>query len=104
MVTFRHGARMVGRAECCAAAPPNEAARRGAASLPAMGSATEYRWLYLNADASPVDGPPQTFADQASAESWLGERWAELLDAGVHAVTLLNGEAEVYGPMSLHER
>ncbi len=67
-----------------------------------MGS--DYRWRYLDSDASPVDGPTQTFPDQASAESWLAERWAELLDSGVHAVTLLSGDAEVYGPMSLHEQ
>ncbi len=64
---------------------------------------SDYRWRYLDRDAAPVDGPAQTFADQESAETWLGERWAELRDAGVHAVTLLSGNAEVYGPMSLHE-
>jgi hypothetical protein len=68
-----------------------------------MGTGRDYRWRYLDRDSAPVDGPAQTFPDQASAESWLGERWAELLDSGVHAVTLLDGESEVYGPMSLHE-
>ena len=45
-----------------------------------------------------VDG----FPSQADAESWIGEEWARLLEAGVDAVTLLEGERVVYGPMSLH--
>ncbi len=42
------------------------------------------------------------FPSQSDAESWVGEVWRELLDAGVDAVTLLEGDREVYGPMSLH--
>jgi hypothetical protein len=42
-----------------------------------------------------------TFPSQSEAESWLGEEWRALLDAGVDAVTLREGEAVVYGPMSL---
>lgn len=41
------------------------------------------------------------FPTQADAESWIGETWAELADAGVVAVTLLDLDREVYGPMSL---
>lgn len=44
----------------------------------------------------------QEFIAQGDAESWLGEVWRDLLDAGVAAVTLLEGDREVYGPMSLH--
>jgi hypothetical protein len=44
----------------------------------------------------------QEFPSQSDAESWVGEVWRELLDAGVDAVTLLEGDREVYGPMSLH--
>jgi hypothetical protein len=44
----------------------------------------------------------QRFASQADAESWVGETWAELADAGVDAVTLFEHERQVYGPMSLH--
>jgi hypothetical protein len=43
----------------------------------------------------------QRFASQADAESWVGEIWAELADAGVQAVTLFELERQVYGPMSL---
>ncbi len=44
----------------------------------------------------------QRFPNQAEAESWVGEVWAELADGGVDAVTLFDGERRVYGPMSLH--
>ncbi len=40
-------------------------------------------------------------ASQADAESWLGENWRELREAGVAQVTLLDSDAVVYGPMSL---
>ena len=46
-----------------------------------------------------VDVP--TFAAQGDAESWLGESWRELADAGVTAVTLVEDARAVYGPMSL---
>jgi hypothetical protein len=61
-----------------------------------------FRWRYQDADGRDVPGPPMTFADQHEAESWFGDRWTELLSQGVQQVTLLHGEAEVYGPMSLH--
>jgi len=44
----------------------------------------------------------QRFASQADAESWVGEIWAELVEAGVDQVTLLEHDRVVYGPMSLH--
>lgn len=44
----------------------------------------------------------QRFLTQADAESWVGEIWAELADAGVDGVTLFEHERQVYGPMSLH--
>lgn len=48
--------------------------------------------------ADVVDG----FPSQADAETWIGEEWRRLLEAGVDQVTLLEGERVVYGPMSLH--
>lgn len=42
------------------------------------------------------------FASQGDAESWLGENWRGLLDAGVDQVTLLDDERAEYGPMPLH--
>jgi hypothetical protein len=44
----------------------------------------------------------QRFASQADAESWVGETWSELASEGVDAVTLFEGDRQVYGPMSLH--
>ncbi|MBO0841251.1 MAG: hypothetical protein J2O49_10590 [Sciscionella sp.] len=63
----------------------------------------EYRWRCADEhgrDVPSVDG--HSFADQGDAEDWLSEHWRELADAGVDRVTLLHGEAEVYGPMSMH--
>jgi hypothetical protein len=51
-----------------------------------------------------VDGPDlprATFPSQADAETWIGETWRELLEAGVEQVTLLQTGRPVYGPMSL---
>lgn len=62
-----------------------------------------YRWRYLDEVGEETSGPDETFAEQAEAESWFTEVWPELREDGVHAVTLLDGSAEVYGPMSLHE-
>jgi hypothetical protein len=46
--------------------------------------------------------PAESFTSQSDAESWLGENWRSLLDAGVDQVTLLEDERTEYGPMSLH--
>jgi hypothetical protein len=51
----------------------------------------------LSEPASPAHG------SQADAESWLGEEFRELSEAGVAQVTLLNAGSKVYGPMSLSE-
>lgn len=68
---------------------------------------TERPWWWRLEDAAGqevgVSGElaDQRFASQADAESWVGEIWAELADAGVEAVTLFELERQVYGPMSL---
>jgi hypothetical protein len=62
----------------------------------------EFRWRCQDADGREVSGAAEGFDDQSDAEEWLGLHWQELLDQEVHSVTLLHGEAEVYGPMSLH--
>ena len=62
-------------------------------------------WRYETAVGAAVeDGalPQTTFTTQADAESWIGEHWQELLDAGVDQVSLLDGERTVYAAMSLH--
>ena len=48
----------------------------------------------------PAEGR-QEFPTRSDAESWVGEFWADLAAEGVSAVTLFEGEREVYGPMSL---
>lgn len=65
-----------------------------------------WTWRYEGPDGSPVvagEGAPrpESFPSQADAESWLGEVWRELLDAGVAQVVLLDGDRRVYGPMGL---
>lgn len=50
-------------------------------------------------DASDVEAA--AFPSRADAESWLGECWPELLEAGVEQVRLYEDGREVYGPMSL---
>jgi hypothetical protein len=62
-----------------------------------------FRWRYLNAAGEPVDGPDEEFDDRQQAEAWFTDEWRGLRASGVDAVTLLDGAAEVYGPMSLHE-
>lgn len=54
----------------------------------------------LTGDAAEEYGDKR-FANQADAESWVGEIWADLAAAGVAAVTLFELERQVYGPMSL---
>ncbi|WP_323790936.1 hypothetical protein [Nocardioides sp.] len=63
-------------------------------------------WRLENAAGEEVavsgDLAEQRFANQADAESWVGEIWADLAAEGVDAVTLFEHDRQVYGPMSLH--
>jgi hypothetical protein len=59
------------------------------------------RWRYQGPDGRQRPGPNIAFDEQADAEEWLGREWPGLLEGGVEAVTLLEGERVVYGPMSL---
>lgn len=62
-------------------------------------------WRLEDANGATVDAAEhadQRFASQADAESWVGEVYADLAEAGVDAVTLFEHERQVYGPMSLH--
>jgi hypothetical protein len=63
-----------------------------------------YSWRYealVDGAAQPA-GVSEAFGTQSDAESWIGENWRQLLDGGVDQVTLVDGDREVYGPMSLH--
>jgi len=62
-------------------------------------------WRLEDAHGDPVTGPASpTHPNQSDAESWIGETWRELSEAGVAQVTLLDGSKRVYGPMSLSEQ
>jgi hypothetical protein len=63
-----------------------------------------WHWRLEDAEGNEVtsgEGSPR-FPSQSDAESWVGEVWRDLADEGVDQVTLLEGDREVYGPMSLH--
>jgi len=56
------------------------------------------------ADGSTLDEPVgPAHSNQSDAESWIGEQWRELAEAGVAQVTLFDGDRKVYGPMPLAE-
>jgi len=66
-----------------------------------------WSWRYedpTGATVVPLASAPaqESFPSQADAESWVGEFWRELLEAGVAQVTLLEGDRTVYGPMGLN--
>ncbi len=64
----------------------------------------EWAWTFFDVDAKVMTGEALVttgFPSQGDAESWLGEQWRELADAGVDAVTLQHEGSVVYGPMSL---
>lgn len=54
-----------------------------------------WHWQYSTGECS------TTFPSQAEAETWLGEVWRDLLEAGVNDVSLFEQGRVVYGPMSL---
>lgn len=65
-----------------------------------------WSWRYEDPSGAvivPTESAPEQepFLSQADAESWVGEFWRELLEAGVAQVTLLEGDRKVYGPMKL---
>jgi len=60
-------------------------------------------WTWTYDPDSPDAENPGEFASQSDAESWLGEAWRHLAEAGVAGVTLLHDGEKVYGPMPLSE-
>ena len=64
-----------------------------------------WTWRYEDAAGAVLerdDLDRESFESQADAETWVGERWRDLLAAGVSAVVLVCDGTVVYGPMSLH--
>ena len=88
---------------------PDEPPEPPPAFRPPTPSERPWWWRLEDADGAevPLSGDvadeyaDRRFASQADAESWIGEFWAELEDAGVAAVTLIELERVVYGPMAL---
>ena len=66
-----------------------------------------WTWRFEDADgaelSSPAPSSQPAHQNQSDAESWLGEQWRRLADAGVVQVRLFDGDTEVYGPMPLSE-
>lgn len=63
-----------------------------------------WKWRLEAADGTEVPAlTSPVHPNQSDAESWLGEQWRELADAGVAQATLFDGERKVYGPMPLAE-
>lgn len=60
-----------------------------------------WRWIARGPAGGTLESPP-AFASRAEAETWLGEHWTALRDAGGTSVTLLRDEDVVYD-MSLEE-
>jgi hypothetical protein len=62
-----------------------------------------WTWRVETAGGEPVDleSDVPEFPSQSDAESWLGEVWRDLADAGAGQATLMEHDREVYGPMSL---
>lgn len=55
-----------------------------------------WSWRYEGADGAPVGGPSEVFGSQADAESWMGQSWRELAEAGVTTVVLVEGDRVEY--------
>lgn len=60
-----------------------------------------FTWQLHDAAGATLPTEVSVFPTQAEAEAWLGEEWTLLLEDGVESVTLVEGDAPVYGPMSL---
>lgn len=62
-----------------------------------------WTWNVETRDGEPIepDFEVPSFPSQSDAESWLGEVWRELADAGAGQVSLFDDGRLVYGPMSL---
>ncbi len=62
-----------------------------------------WTWRLETRDGTSLDETHEVpdFPSQSDAESWLGEVWRELVDAGAVGASLLEDGRVVYGPMSL---
>jgi hypothetical protein len=67
------------------------------------GERVSWTWRIEKVDGSHVhlDFDVPDFAAQGDAESWLGEVWRLMAEAGAEQATLVEDGRVVYGPMSL---
>ncbi|MEO5651709.1 MAG: hypothetical protein ABIN79_13900 [Marmoricola sp.] len=66
------------------------------------GDTLPWWWQLLDAEGRVISAESRNeFPTRSDAESWLGEAYPDLAEDGISAVTLFEGEREVYGPMSL---
>jgi hypothetical protein len=61
---------------------------------------------YFDNNGEMIDTPQEpcvtsVFPSQNDAEAFVSDTWPELRAAGISAITLLDGDRVVYGPMSL---
>ena len=66
-----------------------------------------WSWQYLDNGGQVIDSPVEPCVTSASpiqsdAEAYVSDTWRELRAAGISAVTLVDGDRVVYGPMSLN--
>ena len=55
-----------------------------------------WTWRYEDAEGEPATGPSEVFGSQSDAESWLGQEWRALADAGVAKVFLMEDDRVEY--------
>jgi hypothetical protein len=55
-----------------------------------------WSWQYEDADGAAVAGPEETFSSQADAESWLGQTWRDLVNAGAATASLFEDDRVEY--------
>lgn len=60
-----------------------------------------FTWSCADASGRVLDVDVPRFPTQGEAEAWFAEAWEQVKDAGADAVTLVQGDQVVYGPMSL---
>lgn len=60
-----------------------------------------WSWQFADEAGVALERSAPEFASQRAAEDWLSDNFADLADQDVTAVTLLDGERAVYGPMPL---
>jgi hypothetical protein len=56
-----------------------------------------FTWRFVPDDTGvEIDSLERTFLSQSDAESWVGEHWRRLSEAGVESVELVENGASVY--------